>query len=250
MNKIIKNFKFVVSTTLLAILLGQTQASEAIGFYSKGSLAGAQSVFERGVPVHKLFLSRQRIYTSDEMHNLLLVATDFLGANFPDAEILQVGDLSARAGGVAKGHASHQNGLDADLVYLRRNGHVQTPGADYWDEDFVSGNKPTANFNSERNLALFRHLVANTPVERIFVDSTIKINLCQYALKNGMMKDPQIVETLRRLRVQNLHRTHFHIRISCPADDHECTPQSEVPSGPGCDELSILLEAATPIHTC
>lgn len=245
-----KSLLFAGYTLLLLSIQAEAHGSEVIGFYSKGSLDGAQSVFERGTPIHKLFLSRQRIYTSDEMHNVLFIASDYIAENFPASEALQVGDLSASAGGLVTGHASHQNGLDADVVYLRKDGHVQNPTTNSWDEDFVSGNKPTANFYTERNFALFKYLVATTPVARIFVDVAIKRNLCQYALKNGQMKDPQTLETLRRLRPQDLHRTHFHVRISCPADDHECIPQSEPPTGSGCDELSILLEAATPIHTC
>jgi penicillin-insensitive murein endopeptidase len=227
-----------------------SQASEAIGFYSKGKLLSAKSIFERGTPIHKLFISRGRLYTSDEMHDLLTASSEFIAGNFPDSNPLQVGDLSARAGGQAEGHASHQNGLDGDIVYLRRNHYVHSPKEERWDEFFVSGSKITANFNTERNFALFKYLVLTTPVERIFVDLTIKKDLCNYAKKKGMMSDPQTVETLRRLRPQDLHRTHFHVRISCPVNDRECIPQSAPPEGTGCDDLTIILESAEAIQTC
>lgn len=219
-------------------------SSEAIGFYSKGSQAQAQSVFERGTPIHKLFLSRQRHYTSDEMHEVLTNASEFITDQFPDSAPLQVGDLSLKLGGLAQGHASHQNGLDSDLVYLRLNKHVQSPAAQSWDEDFVVGAKPSGNFSTERNFKLFKHLVETSPIARIFVDLAIKKSLCDYVLKTGGMSDPQSIQTLRRLRPQNLHRTHFHLRLSCPPEDLDCIPQTEPDAGTGCDELTLLLEEA------
>ncbi|MDD4975623.1 MAG: penicillin-insensitive murein endopeptidase [Bacteriovorax sp.] len=236
---------------LFLILISKLHASEAIGFYSAGSLAGAQSVFEHGTPIQKLFVARGRLYTSDEMHNVLTDASEFIKNNFPDSEILQVGDLSARLGGLAEGHASHQNGLDGDIVYLRRNKYVQSPQAANWDEDFVTKTDlPTKNFNTERNFALFKFLVKSTSVSRIFVDVSIKKLLCKFADDSGEIRDPNTVETLRRLRPQELHRTHFHLRISCPPNDHECTPQSGPEAGSGCDDLSILLESVQNLHSC
>ena len=240
-----KNFIF-----LSLLIITKLQASEAIGFYSSGSLVGAQSVFERGTPVQKLFVSRGRLYTSDEMHAVLTDASEFIKGHFPDSEILQVGDLSAHLGGLAEGHASHQNGLDGDIVYLRRNKYVQSPTSLDWDEDFVNGKLPTKNFNTERNFELFKFLVKYTPVSRIFVDVAIKKQLCKFATDHFEMNDANTIETLRRLRPQDLHRTHFHLRISCPINDHECIPQSEPASGSGCDDLSILLESALDLHSC
>jgi penicillin-insensitive murein endopeptidase len=237
---------------LFGIFMGgyNSMASESIGFYSKGKLKSAQSIFDHGTPVHKLFVSRDRLYTSDEMHNILTLASEFVAANYPDSGPLQVGDLSNREGGLATGHASHQNGLDGDVVYLRRNHYVQSEKSNVWDEDFVSGVKPTANFNTERNFALLKHIITHAPVERIFVDSSLKKALCQYALKRGWQDDPETIETLRRLRPEDLHRTHFHLRIFCPINNHDCTPQTAVPVGAGCDDLSILFDSALPDQAC
>lgn len=228
----------------------QLHASEAVGLYSDGSLRGAHSVFEQATPIQKLYIQREKIYTSDEMFNLLSDASHFIQVNFPDSEILQVGDLSAHFGGPAVRHTSHQNGLDADIVYLRRNHYVQSATSPEWDEDFIDKTLPTINFNTERNFELFKFLVLNTPVTRIFVDVAIKKQLCEFAANNGEMNNPGTLETLRRLRPQDLHRTHFHLRIGCPLNDHQCTPQSEPTIGSGCDDLSILLELATKQHSC
>jgi len=238
--------KFIFLSILLVTNL---KASESVGFYSNGSMAAGQSVFEHGTPVHKLFVPRGRLFTSDEMHDALTEASDFIKNNFPDSEILQVGDLSAKLGGEVVGHASHQNGLDGDIVYLRRNKYVQSSTSPDWDEDFVGPKSvPTKNFNTERNFSLFKYLTKNTPVSRIFVDASIKKLLCKFAVDHNEMQDPNTIATLRRLRPQDLHRTHFHLRLSCPVNDHECVPQSEPDAGSGCDDLSIILQSALGPH--
>jgi penicillin-insensitive murein endopeptidase len=240
-----------LTLTLTFLIATNLKASESFGFYSNGSLASAQSVFERGTPVQKLFVPRGRLFTSDEMHYTLTEASDFIKNNFPDSEILQVGDLSAKLGGEVVGHASHQNGLDGDAVYLRRNKYVQSTTSPNWDEDFVGPNSvPTKNFNTERNFALFKFLVKNTPISRIFVDVSIKKLLCKFATDHNEMQDPNTIATLRRLRPQDLHRTHFHLRLGCPVNDHECVPQSGPAEGSGCDDLSIILQSALDPYSC
>jgi penicillin-insensitive murein endopeptidase len=243
---------FSILWILFAILLMRSAfASESIGFYSNGNLENAQSVFEKNIPIQKLFVARDRLFTSDDMHEALRLASEFIKNQFPDSEILQVGDLSMKRGGFADGHSSHQNGLDGDIVYLRKNHYVQSPRSLDWDEDFVSGaGSVSKNFNTERNFAILNYLVHNTPVTRIFVDQVLKKELCSYALKNGEIKKPSVIETLRRLRPQALHRTHFHMRLGCPPNDHNCTPQSEPGEGSGCDELSIQIEMFQDDHSC
>jgi penicillin-insensitive murein endopeptidase len=245
-----KKLNCLILFILNIFFISYASSSETIGFYSKGRLLGAQSVFEKGTPIHKLFVSRNRLYTSDEMHDLLRIAAEFIRQDYPNTAPLQIGDLSNHEGGLAKGHASHQNGLDADVVYIRNNNYVQSPKSDVWDEDFISKNTVSNNFSIERNFALFKHLVSTTPITRIFVDTVIKKALCDFAEKTGAMNDPMTIETLRRLRPQDLHRTHFHARIGCPVNDHECTPQSAPSTGSGCGELGILLDLTIKDQSC
>src|SRR5690606_14199495 len=113
------------------------------------------------------------------------------------------------------------------------NGYVQSETDPEWNEYFVKSGKVTANLHLERNFSLFRHLVASFPVTRIFVDNAIKKRLCQYASASGLT-DALSRQTLRRLRVANLHQTHFHVRLACPVGDADCTPQAEPPQGTGC----------------
>ena len=209
-------------------------ASEAIGYYSDGKLKDGESILDRGVSIHKLFMARQRFFATHEMQNVISDAADFVRQEFPSSEVLQVGDLANKNGGACKEHGSHQNGLDADIVYLTKNGKLQSQNAPYWEEEFVINGKISSNLYIERNFSLFKFLVNTKPVERIFVDEVIKKQFCEYAKKSGLLNDPESVETLRRLRVEKLHTTHFHMRLRCPVGDYSCKAQAEVPEGSGC----------------
>jgi penicillin-insensitive murein endopeptidase len=225
------------SVLILAFTIVQVttlNASEAIGYYSSGSIKDAESIQERGTPIRKLFLQRGRFFGTQEIQDIISDAADFVRQEFPDSEMLQVGDIANKNGGVLKEHGSHQNGLDTDIVYLTRNGNLQSQTAAYWQEEFVKAGVVTANFNTERNLALFKHLIMNTPTERIFVDEAIKRHFCSYAKKNNLLNDSDVKETLRRLRVEKLHTNHFHMRIKCPKTDLKCKAQAAVPAGTGC----------------
>jgi len=211
-----------------------SQATEAVGFYSSGSLKDSESIMELATPVHKLFLGRKRFYGTTEIQNCISDAADFVRQSFPQAEKLQIGDIANKNGGPCAGHGSHQNGLDVDIVYLTKNGKLQSQNASYWEEEFVIKGKISPNFHTERNLELFKNLITVQKAERIFVDEVIKKHFCSYAKSNKLLADKDVVETLRRLRVEKLHSTHFHLRLKCPEADYACKAQATVPAGTGC----------------
>lgn len=225
------------STLIFAFFLlsfSAAQGSEAVGYYSSGSLKEAESIKDRGTNIRKLFLQRQRFYGTTQIQDIISDAADFVRQEFPDAEVLQVGDIANKVGGALSEHGSHQNGLDVDIVYLTKNGRLQSQNAPYWEEEFVKNGVMSNNFHIERNLGLFKYLIVNKSVERIFVDQAIKVQFCAYAKKNNLLNDPETKETLRRLRVEKLHSTHFHMRIKCPTTDLKCKAQASVPVGTGC----------------
>lgn len=194
----------------------------------------AESIKDRGTNIRKLFLQRQRFYGTTQIQDIISDAADFVRQEFPDAEVLQVGDIANVTGGTLPEHGSHQNGLDVDIVYLTKNGRLQSQNAPYWEEDFVKKGVMSENLHVERNLALFKYLIIHKQVERIFVDQAIKTQFCVYARKNKLLSDSETQETLRRMRVEKLHSTHFHLRIKCPITDLKCKAQVPVPPGTGC----------------
>ena len=227
-----KSIMILMTFNLLNISV--TESSEAIGYYSSGNLEGAESIKARGTNIRKLFLQRQRFYGTTEIQDIISDAADFVRQEFPNAELLQIGDIANKTGGALAEHGSHQNGLDVDIVYLTKNSKLQSQNAPYWEEEFVRSGVMSSNLHIERNLSLFKYLINNKPVERIFVDQAIKVELCNYAKNNNLLNNPEIKETLRRLRTEKLHSTHFHMRIKCPTTDLNCKSQAEVPAGTGC----------------
>ncbi len=213
-------------------------ASESLGFYSSGSLKNAKSYSSEAGFVHKLFLQRGRFFSHNETFTVLRDMDQFIQAS-NEKETLQVGDFSMEKGGMAQGHKSHQNGLDVDIVYLTKNKKLQNPNAAYWEEEFVVNNKLTPNFDIERNYELFNFIVQNAPVTRIFVDKAVKKSMCELAIKRGQLNDQNIIRMLSLLVIENLHKTHFHLRLSCPSQDKKCTPQSLPSMDSGCDFLNI-----------
>ena len=63
-------------------------------------------------------------------------------------------------------------------------------------------------------------------MERIFVNAAIKRALCRVAAGQRWM---------HKVRPYYGHDYHFHVRLSCPKDSENCTPQGPVGGGDGCD---------------
>jgi len=115
--------------------------SRAIGKASAGSLTSATKLPVEGRDFATWDPERKRTpspawrrYGTDRLVRVILrVAGDYARAN-PGAPRLTIGDLSRRRGGRFAGrhpagslHASHQNGLDADIYYPRRDRRERAP---------------------------------------------------------------------------------------------------------------------------
>jgi len=209
-------------------------SSEAVGFYSKGKLKDPVSILDYNLPIHKVFTHKPHHFATEQLVDVVAAAAEFVKQHYPDYGPIQLGDLSSDKGGKLRRHLSHQNGLDADIVYLSHKKTLQAPEAPRWEQDFIRKRKVTDDFFFEGNLALFKFLIHDSLVERIIVDKHIKKALCHYARETKQYNDPAIQETLRRLRPAKFHHTHFHMRIMCPIQDVDCRAQLDPIDGPGC----------------
>ncbi|MGE3973737.1 MAG: penicillin-insensitive murein endopeptidase [Bdellovibrionales bacterium] len=209
---------------------------QAVGFYASGSLINSYNLPLDGFGFIKVFRTRDRGYVTDLLYWVLTEAAAELKEGYPDSERVQIGDTSDSNGGQLSRHASHQNGLDADLAYYRVNRREMNPeGFGGFDEVFVKTGKITPNFDVVRNYHFIDALVATGQVGRIFTDSVIKEALCRYAaqLPKGAMAS-RSTETLRRLRPITNHQDHMHVRVKCPSTSPNCQTQEEPPAGSGC----------------
>ncbi len=239
----------IAALATAALALAPEPTGQVLGAYTQGRLAGAAALPADGPGFVHLFGERNRQFGSEGLVRLLEGIAGAMTDAFPGGERLQLGDLSAEHGGRVNGHVSHQNGLDADGAFFRANRREQPGDVDGFPESFVSRGRVTANFDLERNWALFQGLVASGRVGRIFVDGAIKGALCDLArldtrasrLDRGLSEEQprDTAETLRALRPYPNHDNHFHVRLTCPTESPRCVPQEPPPQGPGCDAKSL-----------
>lgn len=209
--------------------------TEAVGYYSNnGELVNGENIMSRNTSlIHKIFTGRDRYYGTNEIIDVIVDIAQEMDARFSDIEKLQIGDIANKEGGsAAPNHASHQNGLDVDIVYYSKSRKLQGTNNGYWTQYFVQGGK-LVDFDTFRNWEMFKYIVENYDVGRIFVDPVIKEEICRYTKAEGEFSAN--IEVLRRLRpLEKHHGTHFHLRLKCPVDDTRCIDQTEPPQGSGC----------------
>jgi penicillin-insensitive murein DD-endopeptidase len=212
---------------------------QARGFYSKGSLVNASVVPLEGTGFIKIMRPRDRGYVTYEWMEVIKGATKLMHEEYADGEPLQIGDVAGRNGGQLAQHASHQNGLDGDVVYFRNNHHQQDPedGSGFKELFVVDGKTISPNFDAKRNWRFINHLTDTNRLVRIFMDPVIKHELCDYSKKIGEY-DAKGIEVLRHVRPYVNHRDHMHVRITCPAASTKCVAQTPVPAGSGCAEVA------------
>jgi penicillin-insensitive murein endopeptidase len=216
-------------------LFGRAQAAapmaaRAIGFYSKGCLAGATALPVDGPTWQVMRLSRNRNWGHPELIALL----ERLAAKAPkiaDWPGILVGDLAQPRGGpMLTGHASHQLGLDAD-VWLTP---MPTRTLTREERETISATmivRPDRRDVDEKvwtpgHLQMIKAAAEESIVERIFVNAAIKKALCREAGKDRAW--------LEKVRPYWGHDYHMHIRIRCPKDSPDCKPQDPTGDGDGC----------------
>jgi len=141
----------------------------------------------------------------------IIKAIEAVEEQFPGSPPIVIGDISKPKGGRLNWHASHQVGRDADIGFYHRH-EVDT---------LVRGRK--SNLDIPRTWALFRALITETDVDRIFVDRYIQRYLFDYAVEIGEDREwlddifgrktagrDAIIQHVRR------HRDHLHVRFFNP----------------------------------
>ena len=217
----------------LSSIYAKNRPSEAIGHYARGKIKDASELPNEGHGFVKILRPRNRGYGTDELISFIQEISFDFKVLFPTTERIQVGDIASKTGGQLARHKSHQNGLDADIVYMRKNHLEQKPDIKHrWVEYFVFRKKVTKNFDVKRNWELLKLVAQHPQVDRIFVDRVIKNKFCSYSRRKGEFKSYK--EVLRKLRHEPYHKTHFHVRIKCPEGNNTCRDMRAIPAGSGC----------------
>jgi penicillin-insensitive murein endopeptidase len=204
-------------------------AARAIGFYSRGCLAGAKALPVDGKTWQVMRLSRNRNWG----HPALIAYLEKLAAAAPGLgwRGLLVGDLAQPRGGpMLTGHASHQIGLDAD-IWLTPMPNRKLSTKEREDLSATSmlkenGVEVDPKLWTAAHARLIRRAAQDREVERIFVHPAIKQALCTSAGTDRAW--------LSKVRPYWGHHYHFHVRLDCPPGSEGCRPQDPPGSGDGC----------------
>ena len=214
----------------------------ALGGPANGCLSGAVALANDGIGYQTVRVSRNRHWG----HPATVHMVEKLGQALAKLGLppIYIGDLSQPRGGPMPGdHASHQNGLDAD-IWFNLNPKPLLAAAARENPDLpwvVSRDQQAIDLTAWRpEHATMLRLAAQFPeVDRIFVHWQIKKHLC--ATVSGDRS------WLTKIRPWWGHTEHFHVRLSCPANSPLCAGQAPNPPGDGCgSELQWWLEQGTP----
>ncbi len=207
-------------------------SARAIGFYSRGCLAGAKALPVNGETWQVMRESRDRYWGHPNLVNFLerLSLRAPREAGWPG---ILVGDMSQPRGGpMLTGHASHQIGLDADIWLTPMPDHMlsRREREEMSATNMVRGDGLDVDRSvwTSGQLAIIRAAARDPVVERIFVNAAIKKALCRDATGDR--------DWLRKVRPFYGHNYHFHVRIACPVGSENCREQDPIPPGEGCDD--------------
>ncbi|VEI77742.1 Penicillin-insensitive murein endopeptidase precursor [Mannheimia haemolytica] len=204
--------------------------AQPIGGYSNGCIIGAQPLALKGEGYQVIRSARNRYYG----HPQLLDYLTNLGKKTKAAGVptILIGDMGMPAGGrFSSGHASHQTGLDAD-IWFKFGPMDDETARNPAGLATIMVNRSTERVDdslwNQHHTDLVKLAATDHRVDRIFVNPAIKVKLCQTAGSDRAW--------LRKIRPWYGHDSHFHVRLTCPADAASCENQAPVPAGDGCGE--------------
>jgi penicillin-insensitive murein DD-endopeptidase len=221
-------------------LLPTATPTRAIGFYSKGCIAGAVQMPVNGETWQVMRLSRNRNWGHPNLIALLkrLSVKAHKDAGWPG---ILIGDIGQPRGGPAlSGHASHQIGLDADVWLtpmpdrrLSREEREEMSAVMMVRDDRLDIDPRVF---TPGHLMVLRDAAQEPSVQRIFVNPAIKKALCREAKGDR--------HWLSKIRPWWGHDYHFHIRTVCPPGSGECKSQPPQTGGEGCsaDDLAYWFQ--------
>lgn len=228
---------------------------QAFYYYNSGYLRNATRLENEGRGFVKVFQDRDesrggRGWGTRAMIDAIYKVSAEFAEKFPGRERIQVADIAAKNGGMI-GHGSHKNGLDADIIFMRKLKHRRKEqpiagafGKNGFAEQFViSGpatyrtyrdsrgrkrvkktytRKLSENFDVEANFELLKMFDRLADVKVFFIDQELRRALDRYAEQKGLTDDPATLSMLNKLDHEPSHADHFHVRLNCQDGDSRC----------------------------
>ena len=217
--------------------------ARAIGFYSKGCVAGGVELPINGETWQVMRVSRHRNWGLPILVQYIERLSERAArSGWPG---LLIGDMSQPRGGpLLAGHASHQTGLDVDIWLTPMPSHELTRE----EREEMMATMVVAKDRKDvdpkvwtpAHLALIKAATDDPLVNRVFVNPAIKRALCREAGSDRAW--------LGKVQPWLGHDWHFHIRLNCPPDSPQCEPLPVREAGDGCQgkEMNRFSSEALP----
>jgi len=180
----------------------------SIGSPNRGSLVGGASIGHSGNG-YVLAPSRTRTWATRQTVSDVKSCMARYRKAFRKGPPVNVGDLSARNGGGAAPHVSHESGRDVDV------GYVTTPPQ---SRGFFDRKARPGNLDYPKQWAVLKCFLDNPRTQMIFIEASVADALQQYAAKKKAWR-PKYNGILR---LDRDHDTHMHVRFKCPKGDKRC----------------------------
>lgn len=123
------------------------------------------------------------------------------------------GDMSDKDGGPLGRHKSHEAGRDVDLGLVFKSGNKKVMS--------IRNGVSDTNFDVEANWLLVETMFKTSDIQMIFLDTSLKNQLINWARSNGRDKDV-IKKAENRIEFASGHNNHYHVRLMCPKEDSQC----------------------------
>ncbi|MBQ9395310.1 MAG: penicillin-insensitive murein endopeptidase [Proteobacteria bacterium] len=217
------------------LLVDARLASEAVP-YSSGRCNRGRLYHARLMPeVDGVFLRtyRPNSWGTDTTIQALTTLFKAYHKAYPDAQPINLGDISKRRGGKIKPHKSHQSGRDVDIGFA----HLAIPDDKHKHDDkhdakrkerFIRATQE--NLDLEKTWFIVETLVRTGTVKVIYVDRMVMKWLYNHV--SGRLTQEQREFFFSNPRHSNSssailqhwpgHRNHFHVRFNCPPDQPGC----------------------------
>ncbi len=204
---------------------------------TSGTLMNGSELPEKGVGFENIG-ERTDDWGSGLMVSFIMNAGPLVAAANPGS-VMRVGAIAQQYGGAYAPHTSHQNGLDADVLFM---------GAKDYSSVLDGQGNVTSKFDVEKNWSVWKIATSQqlatsngkptTAVSMILVDPRIKTFICSWAKSREATLDALDYEVLRRLRPTAGHDNHFHLRFKCSPHYASCVNGGEGRSTlTGCTEF-------------
>ncbi len=155
---------------------------------------------------------------------LLIKTVEYISEEFnrlhPKAPIC-INDLSLKNGSYFKTHRSHQNGLDIDISLPSTANDCRT---EHYFKNWKTLDKLDNTFR-QKNWEFLNILIATERVNIIFIDKAFVKALCTHVKNKTNATKTQRNKIFKKLRHENKHKNHYHIRMVCNFQNIGCITQ-------------------------